>query len=197
MKNLYKVLMVIFLGAVFTACFNEVPVIPQYDKVTSQYSIYGNVTFFKIYENITIEASNEPLGKWDLAFQSAYPGDIVLLNYSISARAIKTGTSVFSEVDKNTVNELFQSDLWEFNDPAYSNEIDSTALEDWESKEVYLVYRGSLSLSQEAYYKIKFISKTPESNAAITASTVRNRMPLAKNDKPLPINVRTQSTVSS
>ena len=41
------------------------------------------------------------------------------------------------------------------------------------------------------------ISKTPESNAALTESTVRNRTPLASNDIPLPIKVRMQSTVSS
>lgn len=149
-----------------TSCFEEIDTVPiekaTENMFTSNYSIYSSVTFFKIYENITAEVSNQPLGKWDLAFQSALAGDIVLLNYTVSARAIKTGTSVFSEVDINTVNELYQSDLWEFNDPAYSNIQDSTALADWESQEVYLVYRGSTSLSQEAYYKIQFISKTPD-----------------------------------
>jgi hypothetical protein len=167
MKKLTFYFSMLTLSIFLTSCFEEIDVVPQEKTtetiVTSSYSIYGNVTFFKIYENITTEVSNHPLGNWDLAFQSAFEGDIVLVNYSVSARAIKTGTSVFSEVDKNTVNELFQSDLWEFNDPAYSNIMDSTALEDWQSKEVYLVYRGSTSLSQEAYYKIQFISNTPNS----------------------------------
>lgn len=167
MKNVIQLFSVLALLGLATSCFQEIDTEPI-EKTTeevfiSPYSIYRNVTFYKIYENITVETSNESLGQWDLAFQSAMEGDIVLVNYTVSARAIKTGTSVFSEVDKNTVNELYNSDDWEFNDPAYSNVMDSTALEDWESQEVYLVYRGSTSLSEEAYYKIQFVSKTPES----------------------------------
>lgn len=161
-----SILYLMVLTVVLTSCFQEIDTVPQEKSIktviTSNYSISGNITFFKIYENTTAEVINHPIGGWDLAFQSALEGDIVLVNYSVSARAIKTGTSIFSEVDKQTVNELFNSDKWEFNDPAYSNIVDSTALEDWQSGEVYLVYRGSTSLSQEAYYKIQFISKTPD-----------------------------------
>lgn len=150
-----------------TSCFLEIDTVPleksTQEVFTSSYDIKNNVTFFKIYENTTAEVSNQELGKWDLAFQSAMEGGIVLVNYTVSARAIKTGTSKFSAVDKNTVNELFNSDKWEFNDPAYSNYRDSTALEDWESGEVYLVFRGTTALSQEAYYKIQFVSKTDDS----------------------------------
>lgn len=166
MKNLIYIVALLVLSISLSSCFQEIDTVPQEKQtktvITSEESIYSSVSFFKIYENTTAEVSSMPLGTWDLAFQSAFDGDIVLVNYSVSATAIKTGTSNFSEVDKNTVNELFDSDEWMFNDPAYSNYIDSTALEDWESEEVYLVYRGSTSLSQEAYYKIQFISKTPE-----------------------------------
>lgn len=167
MKKVIQLFSLLALVGFTTSCFQEIDTVPleksTQEVFTSNYSIYGSVTFYKVYENTTAEVSNEPLGQWDLAFQSALEGDIVLVNYTVSARAIKTGTSNFSEVDKNTVNELFNSDAWEFNDPAYSNIMDSTALEDWETKEVYLIYRGSTSLSQEAYYKIQFVSKTAES----------------------------------
>jgi len=163
MKSLYKYISIIFLGLMLTSCFDEVPGLPEIDGITSNYDIYSNVTFFKIYETITVEVSNEPIGRWDLAFQSALDGDIVLVNYTVVATAIKTGTTNFSAVDKNTVNELFTSNKWEFNDPAYSNERDSTALRDWENSEVYLVYRGGTSPPEEAYYKIQFISKTSTS----------------------------------
>lgn len=167
MKNVIQLFSLLALVGFTTSCFQEIDTVPleksTQEVFTSNYSIYGNVTFYKVYENTTAEVSNEPLGQWDLAFQSAFEGDIVLVNYTVSARAIKTGTSIFSEVNKNTVNELFDSDAWKFNDPAYSNSMDSTALEDWETKEVYLIYRGSTSLSQEAYYKIQFVSKTAES----------------------------------
>jgi len=166
MKKAIFYFSILTISIVFTSCFQEI------DKValekttenvfTSEHSIYNSVTFYKIYENTTQEVSNESLGKWDMAFQSALEGDNVLVNYSVSARAIKTGTSVFSEVDKSTAEDLFQSDQWKFNDPAYSNVRDSIALKDWEDKEVYLVYRGSSSLPEKAYYKIQFMSKTPD-----------------------------------
>jgi heme-binding HmuY-like protein len=165
MKSLF--ILILVPSVLLLSCFQEIDTVPleksTQEVFTSSYSISGNITFYKIYENTTAEVVNRSIGGWDLAFQSALEGDIVLVNYSVSAKAIKTGTSNFSEVDKQTVNELFNSDLWEFNDPAYSNIVDSTALEDWESKEVYLVYRGSTSLSQEAYYKIQFMSKTADS----------------------------------
>ncbi len=167
LKRSYMYISVLAIASLTISCFPEIDTVPleksTQEVFTSNYSIYGNVTFYKIYENTTAEVSNQELGNWDLAFQSALEGDIVLVNYSVSATAIKTGTSIFSEVDKNTVNELFNSDKWDFNDPAYSNIVDSTALEDWESKEVYLVYRGKASVSQEAYYKIQFVSKTADS----------------------------------
>ena len=152
-----------------SSCFPEIDTIPQErtteEVFTSQHSIYSNVTFYKIYENTTAEVSNQNLGKWDLAFQSALEGDNVLVNYSVSATAIKTGTSDFSEVDKSTAEDLFKSDQWKFNDPAYSNVRDSIALKDWEDGEVYLVNRGGAVASEKAYYKIQFISKTPETYA--------------------------------
>ena len=154
------------LTLLLTSCFPEIDTIPQERTIqnifTSQYSIYSNATFYKIYENTTVEVSNEIIGNWDLAFQSADEGDNVLINYTTSARTIKTGISDFSEVDKGTVEDLFNSDQWKFNDPAYSNVRDSIALKDWENKEVYLVYRGFASRPEEAYYKIQFISKTED-----------------------------------
>ena len=165
MKSLYKYTMIILLGSVLTSCFNDVPSLPETNGITSNYDIYGNVTFFKIYENITIEVSNQPIGRWDLAFQSALDGDIVLVNYNVSAKAVKTGEFDFSKVNKNAAENLLGSNPlleWPFDDPAYSNIVDSTALNSWENGEVYLVYRGERTVAQEAYYKIQFISKTAD-----------------------------------
>ena len=166
MKKWILYFSVLSFTVLLSSCFPEIDTIPQErttEKVfTSQYSIYSNVTFYKIYENTTAEVSNEKLGLWDLAFQSALEGDNVLVNYTVSATAIKTGTTNFSEVDKSTVEDLFNSDQWKFNDPAYSNVRDSIALKDWENSEVYLVYRGGASASEKAYYKIQYLSKTDE-----------------------------------
>lgn len=154
-------------SVLFSSCFRDIDTEMRHKSTevvfTSTHNIAENITFFKIYENTTQEVVNHRLGGWDMAFQSAEEGDNVLVNYTVSAKVIKTGTSNFSEVNKQTVNTLFNSDKWKFNDPAYSNIKDSIGLKDWENKEVYLVNRGSASLSEEAYYKIQFISKTPES----------------------------------
>ena len=93
-------------------------------------------------------------------------GDITLVNYSVSAKAISTGTTNFTEFDKSAAEELLKTQPlsgWNFNDPAYSNYKDSTALENWENGEVFLVNRGTRTPSQEAFYKIQFISKTEDS----------------------------------
>lgn len=158
---------ILFLSMLLSSCFKEIDTEPRQKSTEvvflSNHNITQNVTFFKIYENTTQEVANRHLGGWDMAFQSAQEGDNVLVNYTVSAKVIKTGTSIFSTVNKNTVNTLFNSDDWKFNDPAYSNVRDSIGLKDWEDKEVYLINRGSASLTEEAYYKIQFISKTPDS----------------------------------
>lgn len=168
MKSLLvRFLILILIGVGLVSCFQEIDTVPleKSTKVvfTSSHSIYNSITFFKIYENITAEVSSEPLGTWDLAFQSAEEGDIVLVNYTVSAEAINTGTSDFSSVDKKMAEDLLQSNDWKFNDPAYSNIRDSTALKGWEDGTVYLINRGDRAVAQEAYYKIQFISKTADS----------------------------------
>ena len=166
MKKSILYITILSLSVLVTSCFQEIDTVAlektTEEVFTCEHSIYSNVTFYKIYENTTAEIANEKLGKWDLAFQSALEGDNVLVNYNVSAKAIKTDIYDFSEVDRSTVLDLFDSDQWKFNDPAYSNERDSIALKDWENKEVYLVYRGFASRPEEAYYKIQFVSKTED-----------------------------------
>jgi len=166
MKKAILYFSILSLTISLSSCFPEIDTIAQERTIeevfTSQYSIYSNVTFYKIYENTTVEVGNETIGKWDLAFQSAFEGDNVLINYNTSARAIKTDIYDFSEVDKGTAEDLLNSDEWKFNDPGYSNVKDSIPLKDWENKEVYLVYRGYTSRPEEAYYKIQFMSKTED-----------------------------------
>ncbi|MEN8194244.1 MAG: HmuY family protein [Bacteroidota bacterium] len=162
---IYYTLLVFSMSLI--SCFpdidNEMMEAPYQERFESPYSIYGNSTFYKIHENITELVVNHKIGGWDLAFQSALEGDFVLLNYTTSAEAIKTGTQDFSAIDKNTVNQLFNSDDWKFNDPSFSNAKDSLALKDWESKEVYLINRGGAFPAEESYYKIQFVSKTASS----------------------------------
>lgn len=161
---------ILAISLISTSCFQEIDTVALEKStktvITSNYYISENVTFYKIYDNTTAEVSNRPIGNWDLAFQSAMEGGIVLVNYTVSAKAISTKSSDFSNVDKKTAEDLLNEhplSEWEFNDPAYSNINDSTALENWENGEVYLVNRGSRTVSQEAFYKVQFISKTLDS----------------------------------
>ena len=166
MKNIIKISLILSVVFSLSSCFKDVDTVklekPFETLFQSQHNIYGNITYFKVYEGITTEVSNKELGKWDLLFQSANEGDNVLINYSVSAKSITTGTLNFDEVDKSTVDKLFNED-WQFNDPAYSNIKDSLALKSWESGEVYLVYRGNAFPPEKAYYKIQFLEKTSTS----------------------------------
>lgn len=167
MKKSIIYLAVLFVTVSLSSCFPDIdtdPMEPTFqEKFESPFSISGNSTFYKIHENTTELILNSKIGTWDLAFQSALDGDFVLINYTTSAEAIKTGTQNFAEVDKDMADDLYTSDDWEFNDPSFSNVKDSLALKDWESKEVYLINRGSAFPSEDSFYKIQFISKTPTS----------------------------------
>ena len=167
MKKLIFYFSLLATSISLTSCFQEIDTVRQERQtktiITSEGSIYSEITYFKVYENATAQVAIEPRGTWDLAFQSALEGNNVLVNYTVSATAINTETSNFDAVDKNTVNELFTSDNWRFNDPSFSNIKDSTALYGWENGEVYIVYRGSAALASDAYYKVQLLSETSES----------------------------------
>ena len=186
LKQLHIYILALVISVFTTSCFLEIDTVPLEKTtktvITSDYSISENVTFYKIYANTTTEVVNRPIGGWDLAFQSAMEGGIVLVNYSVSAKAISTSSSNFSEVDKPFAEGLLKTHPlsdWLFNDPAYSNIVDSTALENWENGKVYLVNRGTRTPSQEAFYKIQFISKTEDTYTfkyAHIESTVEKEM---------------------
>jgi len=163
MRNIIKYIAIIFSGLLVISCFEDIPPVKQFDVVTSNYNIASNSTFYKIHQNTTVEIGNSVRGGWDLAFQSALNGDHVLTNYTSAVKAIKTGISVFEDVDVSTLDDLLHSDQWKINDPAYSNIKDSLALKDWETKEVYIINRGIAQLPQNRYYKIQFESKTNDS----------------------------------
>ncbi|NOQ92122.1 MAG: hypothetical protein GQ552_05320 [Flavobacteriaceae bacterium] len=163
MKNIIKYIGIVFVGILVTSCFDDVPPVQSFDVVTSNYDIAKNSTFFKIRENITHEVENKPRGAWDLALQSEKSGGQVLINYTTAAKVIDTKASNFTDVDEATLNDLFNSDQWKFNDPAYSNIKDSVALHTWENQNVFILNRGAGVLSQNKYYKIQFVSKTANS----------------------------------
>ena len=167
MKRSIVYLAALFVSVFLTSCFqdidNEAMELPYQERFESPFNISGNATFYKIHENITELVENHKIGGWDLAFQSAKAGDFVLINYTTSAQVIKTGTEIFSEVDKSLADKLFNSDQWKFNDPSFSNVKDSLALKDWENKEVYILNRGAAFPAEESFYKIQFVSKTETS----------------------------------
>ncbi|MEN8194297.1 MAG: HmuY family protein [Bacteroidota bacterium] len=164
---IYFVILVFSISLI--SCFpdiDEEPVevnVEEESTFESSYNIYTNSTFYKINETYSELILNHKIGGWDLAFQSALEGDFVLINYTVDAKVIKTGTEEFSAVDKEMFNELYNSDDWKFNSPSFSNVKDSLALKDWESKEVYLVNRGGVVPPEESIYKIQFVSKTATS----------------------------------
>lgn len=156
--------MALSLLVVLTACFKEIDTVPmeRSPSITMQNKIYDGITFFKITEEYTEETLFQPLGTWDLAFQSSTVGDIVLVNYTSQASAINTGISDFASVNKGTYNSLFTSDQWRFNDPSFSNVADSSAMFGWESGNVFIVQKPGGSAGN-IIYKVQFVSKTTDS----------------------------------
>ena len=107
MKTSIYYIAILFTSMYLTSCFMEIDTVPQERQtktvVTSEGSIYSEITFFKVYENATAQVLIEPRGTWDLAFQSAFEGNNVLVNYTVSGTAINTKTTNFDNVDKKTL----------------------------------------------------------------------------------------------
>jgi hypothetical protein len=84
-----------------------------------------------------------------------------MLGWATGSIAYKTGKFNISEVSESDVlGYLNNLDGWTFDDPAYTNYLDSLSLRTWEDGEVYVQNRGVVN---DNYYLIQFVSKTEDS----------------------------------
>ena len=161
MMNLKKITAIALVSVILTSCFKEIDIEPIEIKIEDQFTVENSIkttqTFFRFYENIVVEVSQNAPSEWDLAFESAGDSGKVLSNYSRFAITVKTGEYNINEVTEDDVVDLIPSDDWMFDDPAYTNFTDSLSLKDWEDGEVYIIKRGTND--ENDYYKIQFVDK--------------------------------------
>lgn len=162
MKNLIWVGLV---SLVFTSCFKEIDRVPIERTIESTFTVQKSMksfeSFYYFHENTVTEVSTVSPSTWDLAFESAGENSRVLLGWGTGSLAHKTGEFNISDVSQDEVlGFISNSDGWGFDDPAYTNYLDSLTLQNWEDGEVYIQNRGATS---DNYYLIQFAEKTEDS----------------------------------
>lgn len=162
--DMKKIMFFSLISFMFTSCFDEIDIEPLEKTFESTFTVENSIkttqTFYRFYENVVTNVSENSPAKWDLAFESFGDGGRVLTNYAITAKVIKTGEYNINEVTQNDVISLIPSDEWMFDDPAYTNYTDSLSLQDWEDGEVYVLKRGTND--EYDYYKIQFVSRNED-----------------------------------
>ena len=160
-----KILFVGLVSLILTSCFKEIDTEPLIRTIentfTVQESIKSTQTYYYFYENIGMEVSTSSPRSWDLAFESAGDGSRVMLGWATSSLAHKTGEYNIGDVSQDEVLDFMSnSNEWTFDDPAYTNYLDSLSLQNWEDGEVYIQNRG---VESDNYYLIQFVEKTEDS----------------------------------
>ncbi|RLD65102.1 MAG: hypothetical protein DRI95_09430 [Bacteroidetes bacterium] len=150
---------------VFASCFKEIDTVPlelTIEKTfTVQNSIQTTQTYYYLYENVGLEVITASPRSWDLAFESAGEGSRVMLGWATSSIAHKTGKYNIADVSQTEILDYINnSGDWMFDDPAYTNYLDSLSLQNWEDGEVYVQNRG---VESDNYYLIQFVEKTDDS----------------------------------
>ena len=159
-----KLILAGLVSIVFTSCFKEIDVVPIERTIESTFTVQKSMrsfqTYYYFHENTVVEVSSVVPSTWDLAFESAGDGSRILVGWSSSSLAHKTGEYNISDVSQDAVLDMINnSDYWTFDDPAYTNYPDSLSLQDWEDGEVYIQNRGATS---DNYYLIQFVEKTED-----------------------------------
>lgn len=149
---------------VFTSCFKEIDIVPIERTIESTFTVLNSMrsyqTYYYFHENTAEEVGSVSPSTWDLAFESAGENNRVIIGWSSASLIHKSGKYDISEVSENDVLEFINdTEGWNFDDPAYTNYLDSLALQYWEDGEVYVLNRGATS---DNYYLIQFVEKTED-----------------------------------
>jgi len=160
-----KFMLIGVVSFVFTSCFKEIDTAPMErtveDAFTVQNSIQTTQTYYYLYENVGMEVSTSSPRSWDLAFESAGDGNKVLIGWATGSIAHKTGRDKIEEFSQNEILSYLEDSVnWTFDDPAYTNFVDSLSLQFWEDGKVYIQNRG---VESDNYYLIQFVEKTDDS----------------------------------
>ena len=158
---LYKVQQYIFQGSLvlmglfFYSCEKEeLPVSPHDpgDVITNSVKMesdYRNQLFFDLETNSLVKQNHKVI--WDLGFETSPSGNKIILNGAKFMKAANTQISNFNSVT-DTIGLTFKIDM-------PSGSIDSTAIENWISNNIYVIDRGYNELGvHQGFCKIEFLS---------------------------------------
>ena len=172
-----RVIFLVLSGTLaLTSCFKEIdteplPLPEVEDYFIVEFPIKQVQSFYRFYEHTVYLVDTARNTRWDLAFESAGPGNRVLLGWASFSQGTPTGKHEFSEITGELVLELIESANWVFDDPTFVNELDSLALTNhWENGEIWIQNRGT---SSDNYYAIQFVSSDEESYTFRYASVQR------------------------
>ena len=160
-----KIILLALVSFIFTSCFKEIDTVPLELTIESTFTVQNSIksiqSYYILYENTGQEVSTASPSSWDLAFESAGEGSRVMLGWSSGSLVHKSGKYTIPDVNEDEVLDYINnSNKWAFDDPAYTNYLDSLSLQNWEDGEVYIQNRGVV---KNNYYLIQFVSKTVDS----------------------------------
>ncbi len=160
-----KIVLISLVSFILTSCFKEIDIVPLEKTIESTFTVQNSIqkiqTYYYLYENTGQEVSIASPRSWDLAFESAGDGSRVMLGWSTGSLVHKTGKYTITDVSQDEVLDYINnSNDWAFDDPAYTNYLDSLSLQNWEDGEVYVQNRG---IESNNYYLIQFVEKTDNS----------------------------------
>ena len=160
-----KLSLLILISIIFSSCFKEIDTVPMESNIEGSFTVQNSMkstqSYYYFYENTVELVSTASPSSWDLAFESAGDGSRVMIGWSSGSITHKTGEFNISDVsEEETLDFINNSEDWYFDDPAYTNYLDSLSLQDWENGEVYIHNRGA---SSNNYYLIQFVEKNEES----------------------------------
>ena len=162
MKNL---ILAGLVSLIFTSCFKEIDKVPIERTIESTFTVQNSIksyqTYYYFHQNTVVEVNSISPSSWDLAFESAGENNRVLIGWSSGSLLHKTGEYNIADVNQDEVLDYINnSDNWKFDDPAYTNYLDSLGLQNWEDSEVYIVNRGATA---DNYYLLQFVSRAEDS----------------------------------
>lgn len=155
------ILQTILVSIFLTSCLKEELPVPAHqagDVITTEISMEEDYKWQIYYDLETNEVVGQNLKTvWDLGFTCCSTDNRVVLNGSKAMFVYPTGKNDFTAVT-DTVGYTSER---RFDAP--SGHLDSTALNDWETGEVFIIDRGySPDGAQQGFYKIQIHSATSQ-----------------------------------
>lgn len=164
--RVYLLLILSFVSVLYSCEKDEIPVEPRPpgDEEIAQVFMgndYSNQIYYRLFDNVVVRQNLKSI--WDLSFESSDEGWHVLINSSTGAKiTFYEGGSLNDDIDLSNV-------IWNYD--VETGNLDSTAIEDWRSKDgIYVLDRGSDHQGIFLGYKKLKLNEVDDNNYQIQIS---------------------------